>query len=99
MYRLGLPMTLRLVRREKRNYLQRSVSHSQIRPTSVSHAGHLRTVIEIGIWRTLDDQKAGKPSLYPCQCVIHDRVISRHMEFELGNDSAARRHGDGLDAF
>ena len=63
---------------------------------SMSHAGHHGAVVDFGIWRTLDDQKAGKPSLHAGQRVIHDRVISRHMKLELGDHSATGRHRDGL---
>jgi hypothetical protein len=65
----------------------------------VPHAGHHGAVVDIRIWRTLDDQKTGKPSLHAGQCVIYDRVTSRHVKLELGDDSATRRHRDGLNAF
>jgi hypothetical protein len=69
------------------------------RNDSVPHAGHHRAVVDIGIWRTLDDQKTSKPSLHAGQCVIYDRVISRHMKLELGDHRTAGRHRDGLNAF
>ena len=58
------------------------------RNDSVPHAGHHGAVVDIRIWRTLDDQKTGKPSLHAGQRVIYDRVISRHMKLELGDDCA-----------
>src|SRR3984893_19162723 len=63
------------------------------------HTGHRGAVVDVRIWLTLDDQKAGKSPFDASQGVIDDRVIARHMEFELGDHSATSRHRDGLNAF
>ena len=39
------------------------------------HAGHRGAVVDIGIWRSLDDQEAGEPSLHTRQRMIHDRGV------------------------
>ena len=39
-----------------------------------------------------------QPPLQARQRMVDQQVISRHFELELGNDGAARRHRDGLNA-
>jgi hypothetical protein len=63
------------------------------------HTGHHGSVVNLGIGSALDDQKARQAPLHAGQCVINDRVIPRHVELELGDDSSAGWNRDGLNTF
>src|SRR5262249_23979831 len=67
-------------------------------PRSMPHSGCDLTVVDIRIWRSLYAQYPKESALGANQRVVDQYVVAGHVQLEVGDHRAARRHRDGLNS-